>query len=61
MWGGVRRDCDRDIRAGWIQVEEGLKKEVRWLCGGWNRGSGEAKGEMGIFWELGEIEGDGDK
>lgn len=56
MWGGVRRDCDRDIRAGWVQVEEG-----RWLCGGWNRGSGEAKGEMGIFWELGEIEGDGDK
>lgn len=59
--GVVRRDHDRDIWEGWVQGEEGLKKEVPWLCRGWNLGSGEGKGVMGIFWESGEIKGDGDK
>lgn len=42
-----------------------LKREVQWLCGGWNRGPGESsgvrQGVKEIFCEVGEIKGDGDK
>lgn len=57
----VTEPCGKDR----YRMRRRLKSEIPWLCGGWNRGSGEASGARqgvkGIFCEVGEIKGDGDK